>query len=445
MASKRLSPSAQLLRRSRLFSLPPVLARPPEYQKGVMTNFESDTATLRYPTHATIETPPSSLARGDWGLKRPLPLKSTTNTSTPLVRVKEIDNIDHITNYESAAEHTLTLRKWQELNMPIQTAQSVSQYFQETIRLRERPYNVFDVYEKTSKAPMDSQQTAPKRWKFKGPWLGGMNNVEFERFVEKEIKARRAEFRQYLWDWILRQRLNEARSRALNEGKDFDEESITLSEKEFRTEIVRLRKERLTLTRVVWEFLDLPGELGMKEGDHDLSPPVTHPSAGLSYLRTRSHIHNHPLLGPQAEGPPLRSRVLRRTLKAKDGTSSGRGATLVGMGGVAAQTPAGLGWKQGSHSTFEGHGGERGWYQPLIASIDSRGRVDLRVKEASQEATAVWEKEYPRASANEKKQEKDIHGHLRDDVGFDTIRKTRGGDVLPDESLIRQPRPRARI
>ena len=449
MASKRLSPSAQLLRRSRLFSLPPNLAHPPEEQKGVMKNFDSDTAMLRYPTHATIETPPSSLARGDWGLKRPLPLKSTTNTSTPLVRVKEIDSIDHITDYESAADHTLTLRKWQEMNIPLISAKTLTAYFKEYTRKTNQPHNVFDVFEENPRSTAELEQSMreenpqgsatseepyPKRWKFKGPWLGGMNSVEFERFVGKQVKARRAEFRQYLRDWILKERREKAQDKARDAGKDFDKESITLSSNEFHTEIVRLRQERRTLSQIIWTFLDLPGALGKEKGDHDLGPPVTHPSAGLSYLRSDSHVYNHPLLGPQASGPPVRSRVLRRP------SNSSRG--LIGMGGVVAQSPVGIRWKQENHSPFNKHGGERGWYQPDVATIDSRGRIDIRTKPASDDAIAVWEKEFHRSTNEQKREKEDINNGMEDNIGFDSMSKIRGGNILPAQNLIKQS-PRA--
>lgn len=98
--------------------LPPPLPRPSSELTATETR-DSDTATLPYPTHASIQTTETSLGRGDWGLKRPLPLKSTTGSSTPIIRIDNIDSIDHITDFNSAADHVLTLRKWQELDMPI--------------------------------------------------------------------------------------------------------------------------------------------------------------------------------------------------------------------------------------------------------------------------------------------------------------------------------------
>ncbi|KAF2181409.1 hypothetical protein K469DRAFT_713841 [Zopfia rhizophila CBS 207.26] len=116
-----LSPTAHLLRNSRLFSLPPPLPRPQvegDYGSGIIKS--SSTATLPYPTHQAIAAPPSSLSRGDWGLKRPLPLKSKiTQTSNPVVRIKQLDTIEHITDFESAGDHVRTREKWAEMGIPM--------------------------------------------------------------------------------------------------------------------------------------------------------------------------------------------------------------------------------------------------------------------------------------------------------------------------------------
>ena len=115
------SPTARLLRKSRLFSLPPPLPAPEvgsEHLAAGMTR-GSDTATLPYPIRQAIATKPSSLGRGDWGVKRPLPLKSTTASSNPTLRIMAVDTIEHITDFESAADHVRTGEKWQEMRVPM--------------------------------------------------------------------------------------------------------------------------------------------------------------------------------------------------------------------------------------------------------------------------------------------------------------------------------------
>ncbi|KAI4616241.1 uncharacterized protein J4E87_008753 [Alternaria ethzedia] len=121
LSRQSLSPTSNLLRNSRLFSLPNPLARPPvsdTYGAGISKS--SDTATLPYPTHQAIATTKSSLARGDWGLKRPIPSRShLVQVSDPVLRVTQLDTIEHVTDFESAADHVRTRQKWEEMGVPM--------------------------------------------------------------------------------------------------------------------------------------------------------------------------------------------------------------------------------------------------------------------------------------------------------------------------------------
>ncbi|KAK5939466.1 hypothetical protein PMZ80_007843 [Knufia obscura] len=120
--SARLSPAASLLRNSKLFALPPTIPLPAAPPSSDQVS-GSDTATTVYPRYAAIETTSISGSQGDWGFKRPLPLKATKSTNNPVVRlVRGIDTPEHIADYESAADHVLTLRKFQELNLSLRHA-----------------------------------------------------------------------------------------------------------------------------------------------------------------------------------------------------------------------------------------------------------------------------------------------------------------------------------
>jgi hypothetical protein len=121
LSRQSLSPTANLLRNSRLFSLPNPLPRPPVSETfGAGITKASDTATLPYPTHQAITTTKSSLARGDWGLKRPLPSRShLVQTSDPVLRVTQLDTIEHVTDFDSAADHVRTRQKWEEMGVPM--------------------------------------------------------------------------------------------------------------------------------------------------------------------------------------------------------------------------------------------------------------------------------------------------------------------------------------
>lgn len=118
--SARLSPAASLLRTSKLFSIPPTIALPPAPASAEQIA-SSETATSIYPQHAAIKTTLTSHNYGDWGFKRPLPHKATKATNNPVVRlVNGIDTREQIADFESAADHVLTRRKFEELNMPLQ-------------------------------------------------------------------------------------------------------------------------------------------------------------------------------------------------------------------------------------------------------------------------------------------------------------------------------------
>ncbi|KAK8210135.1 hypothetical protein M8818_003622 [Zalaria obscura] len=185
------SPTARLLRSSRLFSIPPPLPQPSI--EALLPNGQvrsSDTATLPYPIHQAIATPPSSQHRGDWGLKRPLPERST-KASGQTLRIKAIDNMEHITDFESAADHTMTLAKWQEMGVPvtIRTARDsitrkpttpVSVYENEldntslfSVQMIERQRSMIERLK--AKLGRPSQETAP---------LSGSGWAQFERMLE---------------------------------------------------------------------------------------------------------------------------------------------------------------------------------------------------------------------------------------------------------------------
>ncbi|CAG5149439.1 uncharacterized protein ALTATR162_LOCUS2369 [Alternaria atra] len=121
LSRQSISPTANLLRNSRLFSLPNPLPRPPVSETyGAGISKASDTATLPYPTHQAIATTKSSLARGDWGLKRPIPSRShIVQVSDPVLRVTQLDTIEHVTDFDSAADHVRTRQKWEEMGMPM--------------------------------------------------------------------------------------------------------------------------------------------------------------------------------------------------------------------------------------------------------------------------------------------------------------------------------------
>lgn len=399
MATTRLSPAASLLRHSRLFSLPPPLPRP-SHDPSTAVIFESDTATLPHPIQASIETTQASLARGDWGLKRSLPLQSTTGTTTPVIRIGAVDSADHITDFDSAADHTLTLRKWQEMDIPLTLPLPKT-----SVPTRQLPPSVFEDDWDRTEVGAQGTNLNPKRWKHGGPWLATKSNGEFEEYILKKVKGRRQEFLHFLRAKIREKQVATSRRDAMDNGENF-ETPPQLSEEDLKTEVIRLRHDRGQLYEWTWQFLDLPRLPSQQQkhpseqwvptvvGDHILGegPPTTHPSAGLSYLRTSSHVPNHPILGPMSSKPPVLARVLQQP------SSRRRGRLLYGVGGVVSEGPLQNLYRDLKDPRFtsldlDSEGGPKEWVHPQQANIDSYGRVQLGVDKATDDSVALWEKQ----------------------------------------------------
>ena len=395
MSMKRLSPTANLLRTSRLFSLPPPLPEPSSEFSATRTN-NSETATLPYPIHASIQTTESSLGRGDWGLKRPLPLKSTTRSSTPTIHIDNIDSIDHITDFDSAADHVLTLRKWQELDMPISLAEK-----QRTASGVSRPSrSVFDSqYDNTHFDSRNQSEDSPtklnrQRWKYAGPWLAGQTDDQFQEYVRK-VKNRKTDFRQFLHTQLATIKAAARRREAVEEGTGSETVEVSVTEEEVDNYMKSLRNDENAMQKVLEEFLDLPRNEGQAHGggvsDYDENgPPTTHPSAGLSYLRTGSRVFNHPTFGPQASETPVEGRVVAP--QKIQGRTQAR--ALIGVAGVVGvdsrysftkidEVP-GL-------SSFDPDfpGGKKIWVNPRRAVVGSQGKIELIVDRATKNAENI--------------------------------------------------------
>lgn len=402
----------------------------------------SDSSTLPYPLDQSITTPRASLARGDWGFKRPLPLKSTTKTSTPLIRLHKIDTYEQVTDYASAADHTLTLRKWEEMGMHISTPPRRSTNalgYSETGQKGER--SVFeDMIDSTIKDDGDDK-SRDKRWRFNGPWLAGLTDGEFRTYVMKQVRKRKGDFQK-----ILRRACAEAATKESHRlARERDEEigpSIQpsdLTEQQLMDYIKSMRDDRSELYKLIRQFLDLPpapnpvlpsgsewlsNMLDRPAGSAvpsidskayqptsdspyaDSGPPSTHPSAGLSYGRSSAHTFNHPLYGPQNKSPPLQARVVMPK------GASGNFAPVLGVGGFVVDVPPGENsfntrgafnksrpGARGTESLIPGLmaiepnkvGGSKAYVNPKSASVDTRGRIVLKVEQADAEAVAVME------------------------------------------------------
>jgi len=444
------SPTARLLQSSRLFSLPRPLPQPAlELISSTGIYRASESATLPFPTHQAIATPASSHFRGDWGLKRPLPAKATRGTSTPHIRIAAQDTPEHITDFGSAADHTLNEAKWREMGVPMLVKLGPSEN-------GATPWSVsvfedgIDNTDEGQKGMSDDGRTGKQRWKHSGPWLAGMQDGEFEAYVQRlgdrrtknakgtTARGGRERWREFLRQYIADKRLAEERRKATEEGA-----IETLAEREkLRQSLIPTDKElpaiekglrdahqidnlSSELTAVICAFLDLPAVYASAMAGSDFqqrikapmlktlvnrlvsneAPPSTHPSAGLSYLRTSAIMNNHPVHGPQAHRSPVLSRVIRPRNSVRGNESNAK----VGVGGFVAEDPISLYHnpaRMGSRVTQSevgGYdpdlmanaldpdlpGGNKMWVQPLSASVDSQGRVRLQLNRGDKEAVAV--------------------------------------------------------
>ncbi|CAG8222213.1 unnamed protein product [Penicillium olsonii] len=405
MASARLSPTANLLRNSRLFALPKTL-KGPQTQASSRTVSESDSATLPHPIRAAIATPSSSLARGDWGLKRPLPAKSTSEKSSrPVVRVHALDTYEHVTDFESAADHTMTLEKFQELHMPMSLPSKVN-YSTTIVPRHSSPFETDLDNTETSEG---LREPGAKQFRHTGPWLAGQTESEFLAYLKK-VAVQKPELLQKLREQLTVKRNAELRKQAQDNGEDIAAEAVTISDAEFESYIKTLRNDPFALGPVVFELLDLasppavpservgrkyfqPPPTNLSSPEYAVSgPPKTHPSAGLSYTRSHALIYNHPKFGPQTHQRPVEARILRPKGKFKGRMSratAGIGGIAVedlnAMSFVASGAPPGLTYFD---ATIKGGG--KYWVTPIRAAMDNQGRLNLASFRASATAKAPY-------------------------------------------------------
>lgn len=433
-ATQTMSPGGALLRASRMFAMPKPLPTPQAQVLGAGLSFRSNTATLPYPTHLSITTPPSSLSRGDWGLKRPLPLRSTTRTSTPILRISTMDTYEHITEYASAADHSLTLKKWQDLHLSMMTPKDKANVVLDADKEKIERKSVFEKdLDYTVRREMDIGEQDP-RWKFNGPWLPGQTELEFSEYVKKEVRRRRLEFNDLLRKecatFLTSKAVEEARNSSSNAPEPMVASDIT--DEQFSVYVKGLRQDRVKLFTLIRQFLDLPPtskisdsainvdewfpgkQIDIKRDTDTQSkrdspyakggPPKTHPSAGISYLRTSAHIENHPLFGPQRSKAPFYGRIVMPK------GSSKRSVAKLGVAGVVTSVPSDAegGFRLDTlnrNSRTRGRpaasemdldyvninlrGGGKAWVTATAASISPRGTVQLEVAKASEMSVVI--------------------------------------------------------
>lgn len=437
------SPTARLLQSSRLFSLPrPLPAASLETQAtgGIRS---SDTATLPYPTHQAIATPASSHFRGDWGLKRPIPTRTTARSGTPVIRVKAQDNLAHITDFESAADHVLTEAKWRQMGIPL-----ISKTQRDKFTSGKTPRSVYDediditdlkAAQAAAPATASTQDsTSQQRWKYEGPYIAGMDESEFEEYVTRRLAKRKVEFRAFLLKRMVATRIENERHQNRDRGLGGALSAARMNElraeveQNYDAEEKRLRDEHIhqhlgsELAAAICEFLDLPGVIATTKSAYDAQtermtqalanqhgppgPPTTHPGAGLAYIRSNAFLENHPFWGPQEQRSPVKARVLR----PRSSSLYRANPVQLGVGGVVttfhSEAPPATRFDRTASMEYTEEqreerylevssminsldenlpGGNKTWVQTQTATINEDGKVQLEITYGTSEAIAV--------------------------------------------------------
>merc|ERR1712000_255763 len=418
MTAARLSPAASLLRNSKLFALPPSLSLPLTEPSSEPVAF-SDTATTPYPLRAALETPTSSLNRGDWGLKRSLPVKTTTSSGTPTIRIQRgIDTPEHVADFESAADHVITLRKFQELNLrvtlpaPKDKKNQPSSWLAKSSgeRVAELPKHLRETLDEVTRArsadtaseiadvpPPQSTQApdvfARRRWRYSGPYLAGMNGMQLENFLKKITREKRADFRAHVKQHLINERLAERRAEALEQGQTetVNETPLEVTEQDVTQYLRHLRSEPGKFGPLIVEFFDLadgpnpsmmardPWSYGRDtiaaDQFRESGPPRTHPSAGLSYIKSESFSQNDVVVGPRETRPPVPARLLKSVP-----TVHQRHIPYVGMAGFVIPQPLWGSTRDRNWQWKAVRDGPKTVVTPTSANVSQAGKVEINTK-----------------------------------------------------------------
>lgn len=372
-AAKRLSPAASLLRHSRLMAMPAAVPPPPSY-------FLTNPDVSPHPVVQAITAPTSSRSRGSWGLKRDLP----TKTKYPFLRYTALDTLEHFTTYESAGDDVLTLKKWQEMDLPLLKGPAIVHTLESHSYSRREP--VFDGGSSSSSSStavepgvaVDESGMAAEtyKWRYKGPYLADLPAGEFRRYIETKIKPRRKEFIAYVIrhqeKWGGKSSFEERSDAGSSDTENWsdvpgdDEAGESLEGIDVRA----LRADPDLLEKLAVRFLDLP--LYSR-------PHRTHPSGGLHYTRSAAHVWNDPVDGPRAGAKQVPGRNMNH--------QSTTGA-LVGVAGIVAKaTDAGR--LEDSVRLYNNRYHVKK-YVPGKARLDALGRVLLDVDIINNESQGAY-------------------------------------------------------
>lgn len=253
------------------------------------------------------------------------------------------------------------------------------------------------------------------RWKTEGPWLAGLTEDEFQRYLKLVRTKYREAFLEFVVEEEFTKRMSDIARRRRDEGLPVDDTEAMAEEAQIDLSLLlkglRDEKQDLSseLSRLICDFFDLPAfpsdELrgyektshdrmmeGFRTDNTDHGPPSTHPGAGISYLRTNAYMENHPLYGPQLVHSPVEARVLQTRNSAVARTEK----AMLGVGGFTAFDTLNSSYRasQKMADTTQNldpdiEGGNKIWVHPKKAYVDESGRIRLEIDRSDAAAVGV--------------------------------------------------------
>jgi hypothetical protein len=197
----------------------------------------------------------------------------------------QLDTIEHITDFDSAADHVRTRQKWEELSIPMLkglgamsdedlTSSTLKSAFEKhadvtaydgdegldesgmylkvirenAVKNASREQHASKTGEQIGYKPFTLPAVAPlqrsnHRWKHDGPWLPGMSADDFMDFISRELGQRRKEFRKVLEEYAKNQ-IYVARMQAAS----LHDEPLPLDDEEAETYQAAREKEWSTIS-----------------------------------------------------------------------------------------------------------------------------------------------------------------------------------------------------
>ncbi|KAG5518830.1 hypothetical protein PMAC_002360 [Pneumocystis sp. 'macacae'] len=218
----------QLLRGSRLVALPQAIGK--------------RTLEKYYPTHQIIKSPPSSHFRGNWGLKRDMPLIKASYIS-----IDSLDTLQHQTPFESESTKFNFLQRWKEMRIHLYTTKLVSNDKKGEKDLRK--------IQKTPISPFVPVKIPKKNALHKN--ISDMSLKEFKKYILK-LKTKKNDFIQF----IMQQQKQSLSTYQQTELPPFSKS-------------IGLQKTHSLINKYIGDFLNIP--------ENNQKIQKTLPNSGLDY------------------------------------------------------------------------------------------------------------------------------------------------------------------